>query len=155
MIVALSALVALVVVLLWKERSRRKDVVRETTPELDAWLCEALEHELAERVLAIRGSTPEERRKLATTLADEPDADVVAKIEEIVSAVDLEFVRYAHESDVEATVRVRYEDGAHGSSTRRIALGDVPADVRVDFEKKGTTRVFRSWTFPWQRARAL
>jgi hypothetical protein len=72
-----------------------------------------------------------------------------------VRAVELEFVRYAHESDVETTVRVRYEDGKTGTSTRRLALSDVPETVRADFDQKGSTRVFRRWAFPWQRVQAL
>ena len=72
-----------------------------------------------------------------------------------VKAVELEFVRFAHEADVETTVRVRYEDGTTGTSTKRLALSDVPDAVREDFEKKGASRVFRSWPFPWQRVRAL
>jgi hypothetical protein len=127
----------------------------DTTPALDAWLRDALELELAETVLGIRGSTPEERRKLARTLADEPDADVVATLETRVRAVELEFVRYAHETEIETKVHVRYEDGKTGTTTRRFSAADVPPSVRSDFEAKGSTHVFRAWAFPWQRAHAL
>ncbi|MBX3203049.1 MAG: hypothetical protein KF894_33300 [Labilithrix sp.] len=151
--VVLGALLAL---LLYKKRSRgTAEVARETTPALDRFLHEALEDELAEGVLGVRGSTPEERRKLTRTLEGEPDVEVVGRIEELVRNVELEFVRYAHDADVEATVRVRYEDGKVGTATKRLALGDVPEGVRADFASKGGTRVFRSWAFPWQRVRAL
>lgn len=153
---ALAAAIAVVFFLVYSRvRKAPGEVVRDTTPALDRWLREALELELAEGVLEMRGSTSEERNKLARTLADEPDADIVGKIEEAVKAVELEFVRYAHESDVEATVRVRYENGKTGTSTRRLALPDVPEAVRADFEKRGSTRVFRTWAFPWQRVHAL
>jgi len=156
MLAALAALGALVALFLYKRsKAASPEVARESTPALDRFIRDALEEELAERVLGIHRPTPEERKKLTRTLADEPDADVVGRIEELVRAVELEFVRYAHEGDVETTVRVRYEDGKTGTSTRRVALADVPAAVRADFEEKGSTRVFRTWAFPWQRIRAL
>jgi hypothetical protein len=36
-----------------------------------------------------------------------------------------------------------------------MACSDVPEAVRSDFDKKGGSRVFRAWTFPWQRVQAL
>ncbi|MDF2692367.1 MAG: hypothetical protein K0S65_750 [Labilithrix sp.] len=157
MLLAVAAVLGVLLFFLLYQRSKKAslEVARDTTVALDRFVREALETELAETVLGIPRSTPEERSKLARTLADEPDADVVGKIEEVVRAVELEFVRYAHESDVETTVRVRYEDGKTGASTRRLALADVPEAVRTDFEKKGSTRVFRTWAFPWQRIVAL
>ncbi len=157
MFAAFAALLGTLLAFLLYKRSKASslEVARETTLALDRFVREALEHELAEPVLGIRGSTPDERKKLTRTLADEPDADVVGKIEELVRAVELEFVRYAHEGEVETTVRVRYEDGRTGTSTRRLPLTDIPAAVRADFDAKGSTRVFRSWAFPWQRVRAL
>jgi hypothetical protein len=149
---------ALVLAYFYLKRSREersKEDVRETTPAVDAWLRDVLEHELAEGALGLKRSTPEERRPLARTLGDEPDADVVGKIEETVRAVELEFLRYPHEDDIEATVRVRYENGKVGQATRRLAMSDVPEAVRTDFSSKGATRVFRTWSFPWQRVRAL
>jgi hypothetical protein len=149
---AAAALAVLVFLLYSRAKSKRGgEPVRDTTPALDRWLREVLELELAEGALGMRVSTPEERKNLARTLGNEPDADIVGKIEEKVKAVELEFVRYAHETDVETTVRVRYEDGKTGTSTRRIPLADVPEAVRSDFDKKGSTRVFRTWSFPWQR----
>ncbi len=114
-----------------------------------------VEQELAETVLGLRGSTAAERKKLVETLGNEPDADVVGKLEDAVRAIELEFVRYAHEADVEATVRVRYENGKAGTATKRLALSELPETVKTDFEQKGSTRVFRTWAFPWQRVRAL
>lgn len=156
MIVAVVAVLGALLVLLYLRRSQATaELVRDSSPALDRFLREALEHELADRVLGHQHSTERERGKLRGTLGDEPDADVVAKIEELVRSVDLEFVRYAHESDVGTSVNVRYEDGHVGTATKRFALADVPASVREDLEKKGATRVFRTWAFPWQRVRAL
>ncbi len=156
MLAALAAVAAILVFVLYgRSRKRATEVVRESTPALDRWLRDALEVELAESVLGLRNATEHEREKLARTLADDPDADIVGKIEEAVRAVELEFVRYAHETDFEATVRVRYENGTTGTATRRFAPADVPEAVREEIEKKGTTRAFRSWAFPWQRVHAL
>lgn len=154
-VVVAAALAVVFFVALSRSRKTAVDAVRETTPALDGWVREALEHELAALVLGTRNSTEHERRKLARTLTDDPDAGIVEKIEEAVKGVELEFVRYSHESDVETTVRVRYENGKVGASSRRIALADLPEAVRTDFEAKGSTRVFRAWTFPWQRVVTL
>ena len=157
MLAAVAAVLGTLVAFLLFKRSKAAspEVARDSSPALDHFVRAALEQELAEPVLGIRGSTQEERVKLARTLADEPDADVVGKIEELVRTVELEFVRYAHEGEVETTVRVRYEDGTTGTSTQRLPLADIPEAVRADFEGKGSSRVFRSWAFPWQRVHAL
>lgn len=140
-------------------RSRRKsgdaEVARESTPALDAWIAEALEVELAEGALGMRSSTPEERRKLAKSLRGDPDPDVVSKVEDKVKTVELEFVKYAHEADAEITLRVRYEDGNAGTASKRLPWIDVPEAIRTDFDRRGGTRVFRTWVFPWARARVL
>lgn len=136
-------------------KGKTHEVARETTSALDAFIAESLEHELAGPVLGIRGASTEERKPLAKTLRNEPDPDVVSKIEAAVRTVELEFVRYAHEGDAEVTVRVRYDDGNTGETSKRMAWNDVPEAIRSDFERKGGTRVFRAWTFPWQRVSAL
>lgn len=154
----LALTIVLAVVIYWFMKRRKKggaETVRDSTPALDRWLREALEHELAEPILGLKGATEHERKPLARTLANEPDADVVGKIEDKVKAVELEFVHYAHEKDTEVTVRVRYEDGNVGTATRRLDASDVPPAVREDFEKKGAVRVFRTWAFPWQRMTTL
>lgn len=152
---AVAALLAVLALIHFTMRAKKRapEPTRDETPALEAWVREALELELAEGALGMRGSTPEERKKLAATLAHEPDPEVVAKLEETVKTVELEYVRYAHENDVEATVRVRYENGKTGTSTRRLSLDDVPEAVREDFTTKGGARVFRTWAFPWQRVR--
>jgi hypothetical protein len=157
MLVALAIALGAALALLLYSRSKRVTsvVARDTTPALERFVREALEEELAGPVLGFTGSSAEERAKLRRTLADEPDADVVGRIEELVKGVDLEFVRYAHEPDAEVTVRVRFEDGKAAATTRRLTAGDVPAAVHSELEAKKTTRVFRSWAFPWQRVVAL
>jgi len=137
------------------KKSRRDEPSRDTTPALDAWIADALERELAETVLGVARSTPEERRSLARSLRGDADPDVVARIEDKVRAVELEFVRYAHETDAEITLRVRYEDGATGTASRRLTAAELPEAVRADFERRGGTRVFRTWVFPWSRVVAL
>jgi hypothetical protein len=157
MTLVLLAALALALALFFAARSRRQtlEVAKDTTPAIDEWIASALERELAESALGMRTSTTEERRPLARTLRGEPDPDVVSRIEDAVKSVELEFVRYAHEPDAELTVRVRYEDGRSGASTRRVAWGDVPAAIRADFDRRSATRVFRTWAFPWARVHAL
>lgn len=158
MSIALVAAIGAIVALFLFLRSRKgtsAEVQRESTPALDAWIAEALEVELAEGALGMRASTPEERRKLAKSLRGEPDPDVVSKVEDKVKAVELEFVKYAHETEAEVTIRVRYEDGNAGTATKRLPFTDVPEAVRADFASRSGTRVFRTWSFPWARVRVL
>jgi hypothetical protein len=155
---ALLALAALAVgYLLMRSRKTtgEAEVARESTPALDGWIADALEVELAEGALGLRSSTPEERRALAKSLRGEPDPDVVSRVEDKVKTVELEFVKYSHDSEAEVTLRVRYEDGNAGTATKRLAWVDVPEAIRADFESHGGTRVFRTWVFPWARVRAL
>lgn len=142
-------------VLLRVLKKKQHEVARDTTTALDAFIAEALENELAGPVLGIRGASAEERKPLTKTLRNEPDPDVVTKIEAAVRSVELEFVKYAHDTDAEVTVRVRYDDGNKGETSKRMAWTDVPEAVRSDFERKGSSRVFRTWAFPWQRVSAL
>jgi hypothetical protein len=136
-------------------RARQPEVAKDTTPAMDRFIVETLELELAPKVVGQRSSTPEERTRLARTLrGDDPDPDVVSRIEETVKAVELEFVRYAHEADAELSVRVRYENGESAAASKRIAWGDLPEAIRADFERRSASRVFRTWAFPWDRVHA-
>ncbi len=142
-------------VLIRRRRANDAPIAGDTTPAIDAWVREALEGELAESMLGTKRSTPEERRRLSKTLRGEPDVDLVSRIEDAVKGVELEFVRYAHESEASVSVRVRYEDGGIATIDRRVAWSDLPESVRSDFERLGGSRVFRTWPFPWARVHAL
>lgn len=152
-LLTLFAFVATRLYFRYRGKSVDAETVRESTPALDRWIAEALEVELAEGALGLRSSTPEERKKLSQSLRGEPDPDVVSRVEEKVKAVELEFVKYAHDSEAEVTLRVRYEDGNAGTATKRLAFTDLPEAVRSDFDRRGGTRVFRTWVFPWARVR--
>lgn len=147
--------VALVIVIaFFAVRALRKGRATEgpdTSAGLETWVADALESELASEVLGIRVPTAAEKKPLARTLRGEPDVGVVSAIEAAVKSVQIEFLRYAHENDAEVTLRVTYEDGRAGSASTRLAWLALPPSVRRDFEAKGTTRVFRSWAFPWSR----
>ena len=131
------------------------EVARDTTPAIDAWIAQALEIELAEGALGMRASTPEERKKLAESLKGNPDPEVVEAVESKVKLVELEYVKYAHETDAEVTLRVRYTDGSAGTASKRFSWEDVPPAIREDFAKRSSSRVFNSYVFPWARMRAL
>lgn len=156
---ALAGAVAVLLVAYFFLRSRKSgaaaEVARESTPALDGWIADALEVELAEGALGMRSSTPEERRKLGRSLRGDFDPDVVSRVEDKVKAVELEFVKYAHDNEAEVTLRVRYEDGNAGTATKRLAWNHVPEAVRADFDRRGGTRVFRTWVFPWARVHAM
>lgn len=137
-------------------KSTTSDDVKDSTPALDGWIASVLEDELAETALGITNATSDERKKLTRSLRGDPDPDVVGRIEDAVRTVELEFVRYAHEQDAEVALRVRYENGKDApAKTKRVSWSDVPEAVRADFERRGSTHVFRTWVFPWARVRAL
>jgi hypothetical protein len=121
-----------------------------SSPAVDAFVRTALGKELARGVAGLRGGTDAERRALEQTLKGDPDVRVVSAIEDAVSDVELEYVRYAHEPDAELSLRVKYEDGTVGTEQTRIPLSDLPVAVREAFETGGPTRVFRPWPLPWR-----
>jgi len=154
MLVAIALVLALVLFLVTRSRSESKPA-RDSTPVLEAWVRATLERELARSVLGIASSTREERKKLTQTLADEPDPELVTRIEKLVKSVGLEYVKYAHEPDIGTTLKVRFENGSTVAHERRFSSVEVPAEVVTELGQKGTTRVFRSWTFSWQRVTTL
>lgn len=151
-IASVLVLAALLGYFSWVRARTRAEVTTDTSPVLDEWVITALEDELARTVFAWTNASEQERAPLERSLRGNPDPAIVSAVEAAVDRVELEFVRYAHESDVEASVRVRYEDGRTGSATRRLAWDDVPPSVRHDFDHRASTRVFRAWAFPWSRA---
>jgi hypothetical protein len=156
LLVAVAATVALVVYLVARSRQKTApEAEREASPALEAWILDTLEVELAEGAMGLVNATPEERKRVTESLRGAPDPDVVSKVEDRVRAVELEYTRYVHERDVEVTLRVRYADGKATTASKRVPWDTVSAGVREDFEAKKTSRVFRAWTFPWSRARAL
>lgn len=115
---------------------------------LDGWVAEALSKELRK----IDGlGTDLYKKKLVGTLAGEPDPDVVSAISDAVKKVDLEFTRYPHEQDAELAIIVRYENGREGRVTKRVATGELPKDVTEEMATRAVTRVFRPWSFSWER----
>lgn len=139
-----------------RNRKRAKAAAAyDTTTAIEMWIAEALEVELAQGALGLRNSTEDERRKLSQSLHGNPDADVVTRVETAVRTVEIEYVRYAHETDTEIVLHVRYEDGKSGAATKRMSLAEIPETIRDEFERKRTSHVFRTWTFPWARARAF
>lgn len=150
----LLAGLALIAFYIYKRQSKAAaPASSDLPPALDAWVREVLERELAARTLGIANATADERKRLAKTLRGDPDPELVTTIEGAVKSVELEFMKYAHESDAEVVVRVVYEDGATANVGERKPLSALPESVRADFAAKGSTRVFRGWEFPWSRVR--
>lgn len=155
-LVLLVLVAAITVLLVVRARGRKAPVAaHDSTPALDAWIAGALELELADRVFGLKGASADERKPLARSLRGEPDPDVVGKVEDAVRAVELEYTRYAHETDAEIALRVRYEDGTTTTTSKRLAWSELPEGVRADFDRRGASRVFRTWPMPWSRAHAL
>jgi len=148
--VAILALLAVVsVVILARRRTRAGGGGDETSAELEGWIVSAVERELG-ATLNVWGDDAHKTR-LGKTLRGEPDMDLVSSIEEKVRAIDVEYVRYAHESDCAVKLSMRYENGDVRTAERRLALDAVPASVRRALTEGGATRAFRAWDFPWAR----
>jgi hypothetical protein len=140
--------VALVVYFLLRKRGKSVGPASESSSVVDRWIKDALPGALAKH-LAGRGL---DRAQVARAVGGDPDPAVVSTLEQHVREVQVEYLREAHGPDVEVTLRVRFDDGAEETVRRRMTLGEVPAAVREDFDKKATTRVFRDWHFPWAQA---
>lgn len=148
----LAVAAALVTVLVLRRRKARVGGESgERSEAVDAWATGAVEG--AVRALVLKATpTSDEQKRFAQTLRGEPDAEMVSQLERVVRQVDLEYLRFEHEADVEVTLTVGYED-RRGSSTsrRRFPMSELPEAVRHEFDRKATQRVFRAWSFPWAR----
>jgi hypothetical protein len=150
MLVAIVAAVVAFVAVLFFVRRRKRTAAAESSVELETWMTGALERELA---ATIGGWGDEEhRRRLAKTLRGEPDPEIVGAIEEKVRAVEIEYVRYAHEGDCAVTLHLRLESGDERTASARMPLAAVPASVREQLTAGGATRAFRPWDFAWSRS---
>lgn len=138
--------VALIVYLVLRRRDRKVRVaLSSSSPAVDRWLRESLVGVLATK-LAQKGV---ERGHVASALGGDPDPSVVSEIEQAVKKIELEYRRDPHLSDLELRARVRFDDGTEENLTTRIPYPEAPTSVRDDFERKATTRAFRTWDFPW------
>lgn len=143
--------IALVGLFFFFRRGKKKAAEKHEGPlpsALDGWVAEALAKELR-RIDGLDSDLFS--KKLVGTLAGEPDPDVVSAIAEAVRQVDLEVTRYPHEGDCELAVVVRYENGREGRVTRRVTLAELPTDVVDEMATRAVTRVFRPWSFSWER----
>jgi hypothetical protein len=147
--ILLLAVVLVVLFLMFRKRSQKSQAtLSSSSVAVDRWMKEALPGVLAER-LANKGV---DRAHVASTLGGDPDGSVVSAIEGAVRAIEIEYLREPHASDLEVRARVRFDDGSEENIKTRIAYTEAPASVRDDFERKATTRAFRKWDFPWMKA---
>jgi hypothetical protein len=147
--ILLLVAVALIVFLVFRKRGQKSSApLSSSSAAVDRWLRETLPGVLAAR-LAKQGI---DRAHVVSTLAGDPDASVVSAIEGAVKAIEVEYVREPHASDLEVRARVRFDDGSEENIRTHIAYTEAPNSVRDDFERKATTRAFRKWDFPWMSA---
>ena len=142
--------VALVVFFFLRKRGGRKEGVALATssPAVDKWLKDALPAALSGPL----GKKGVDRAHIASALAGDTDAAIVSEIEQAVRAIEVEYVRDPQNSNLEVRARVRFHDGTEENLRTHIAYTEAPASVRDDFERKATTRAFRTWDFPWMNA---
>ena len=145
--ILIAVAVALVIYAFLRSRRTKKSAapLSSSSAAVDRWMKETLPQVLGER-LAKKGI---DRAHVTTTLAGDPDASVVSAIEQAVKAIEIEYRRDPQASDLEVSARIRFEDGSEDNIKTRIAYTEAPPAVRDDFERKATTRAFRTWDFPW------
>ena len=150
-IILAVAAVALVLFLVFRGRRNKRSTapLSSSSAAVDRWMKESLAQVLADR-LAKKGI---DRAHLTSTLAGDPDAAVVSAIEQAVRTIEIEYRRDPQGSDLEVSARIRFEDGSEDDVKTRIAYTEAPPSVRDDFERKATTRAFRTWDFPWMSTR--
>jgi hypothetical protein len=147
MSIVIAVVVALAVYFLLRMRKGKKVAsLSSSSDALERWLKDALPGVVAQH-LASHGL---DRAQVARTLGGDPDPSVVSTLEQHVKSVQIEYQRDAHNgAEVDVTARVRFEDGAEEIVRTRMPFADIPSSVRDDFDKKATTRAFRTWDFPW------
>lgn len=92
-----------------------------------------------------------EEADVATTLAGNPDPELVTRLEKDVATIEVVYERAlgaAGQADVR--VELRLADGSLERSVKRVALAELPDSVRAEFDKSGTAHVYRPFTFPWR-----
>ncbi len=145
-VAAVAAFLAVLAFLMFRRKKKMAIASpADSSPAVDKWLAAELPAALAVH-LAKKGI---ERSHIASTLAGDPDPSVVSAIEQGVRAIELEYRRDPHVTNVEVRARIRFDDGTEENISKSIAYEDVPASVREDFELKATTRAFRKWQFSW------
>ncbi|HRG99145.1 MAG TPA: hypothetical protein PLR99_23005 [Polyangiaceae bacterium] len=150
MLTALVLVALLGLFFFFRDRKQRKVAAPaegDLPASLEAWVAEALSMELR----GVSGLGAAERDKLKATLQGEPEPEIVAAVAEAVRRIELEYTRLPHEADAELALVVRFEDGREGRRARRVPLAELPADVRGELTSKAVTRVFRGWSFTWDR----
>jgi hypothetical protein len=126
------------------ERSKRGSTkLGRELASLDPWV-----HQELVRIFS-RSLKNASADKLRASFKGDPDVECVAQIERSVDRVELEFVKYAHETAAEISLHVLFEDGTREKSVTHRALPELPETVRKEFEERAVTRLFRAWEFPW------
>ena len=146
----LAVAVVLALVGFWFWRSRRTEgeiVVDHRECSLDAWV-------LSDLATLVRDRLPAgiDEKRVEKSLSGDPDPEVVSALEDVVSSVEIEFLKDALDGRFDVVLRVRLDDGSERVQRTRRTLADLPARVRDDFEKKALTRARLGWGFPWARA---
>ncbi|MBK6519319.1 MAG: hypothetical protein IPM79_31960 [Polyangiaceae bacterium] len=142
------ALVALFVFLLvsrFAKRRRGGAGSLQQEAAIEAWARAEMARLIAERLEL-------EESDVATTLAGNPDPELVTRLEKSVSGIEVVYERaLGATGSADVRVEVRLESGALERSVKRIAFSELPESVRLEFEKTGTAHVYRPWTFPWRQ----
>jgi hypothetical protein len=128
--------------------ARRVPGAKRDLPAVELLTFDAWAFDIIGRALGKKTSLGDQ---IFATLTGTPEAHVVSVIEAEVHRVEIEFVKYTHESDAEVTLHLHFEDGTKVSERCTRTATSLPQSVQDEFERKGATRAFRTWSLPWAR----
>jgi hypothetical protein len=151
MVIAIAFVLGLLIAFkIYNRRAKAKLGAENELTSLSPWIHQELTRVLAKKLNL--GSSP---AKLRASFKGDPDVECVSQIEHITSRVELEFVKYAHETACEVLLHIVFEDGSREQSSTHRAFPELPSSVRTEFEQRAVTRIYRNWDFPWAESRAL
>jgi hypothetical protein len=151
MVIAIAFVLGLLIAFkLYNRRAKAKHSADNELAALSPWI-----HQELTRVLAKKLNLESSLSKLRASFKGDPDVECVSQIERATARVELEFVKYAHETACEVLLHIVFEDGSREQSSTHRALPELPSSVRTEFEQRAVTRVYRNWDFPWAESRAL
>lgn len=146
--IALALVLAVAVYLVVKRlalRATAGDVGRAAEKPVEKWARSEVARLLAERL-------EREESEVMSTLAGEPEPELVERIEAAVRQIEVVYERALDRADAaDVRVEIRFENGDLARAPTRVAWDELPSAVAAQFAETGGAHVYRAWTLPWSQ----